>query len=48
MAILNSIKDLDEHPFGQKIIPHVMALFGDVGEKVPFRTKFNHHKSAVN
>ena len=43
----NSIQDLQECSFGQKIITNESALFGYIGKEVTIRTEFDHHESAI-
>lgn len=47
MTIANSVQDLKECMLGQGIIADKLSSFGDVGEKIAFRAKFDDHKGTV-
>ena len=47
MAEGDSIQNLQECSFGQKIITNESVLFGNIGEEVTIRTEFDHHESAI-
>lgn len=47
MAVLDGVQDLDKSALDHGIVPHKLALLGDVGEQVTFRAVFNDNIGAV-
>ena len=45
--MLDSGENLQKHLLGLEVVSNVMALFGDLGEQVAFRTILNHNIRAI-
>lgn len=47
VAVLDSIQDLKEGMLGAVIIANELALLGDIGEQITFRTELDDHECTV-